>query len=52
MGDRLRSIDANVLSALNHMFDTAFTFDTKDYVERKKNLADHRAWLNARFGKR
>jgi glutathione S-transferase len=51
MGDRLRSIDANVLSALNHISGTPFNFDTKDYVEGKKNLADYRARLNARFGK-
>ena len=51
MGDRLRSIDANLLSALNHIFGTPFTFDTKHYVESKKNLADYRARLNARFGK-
>ena len=50
MGDRLRSIDANVLSALNHIFGTPFNFDTKDYVEGKKNLADYRARLNASFG--
>ena len=50
MGDRLRSIDANVLSALNHISGTPFNFDTKDYVEGKKNLADYRARLNARFG--
>jgi hypothetical protein len=50
MADRLRSIDANVLSALNHIFGTPFNFDTKD-IEGKKNLADYRARLNARFGK-
>ena len=51
MGDRLRSIDANVLSTLNHIFGTPFNFDTKAYVEAKKNLADYRARLNPRFGK-
>jgi hypothetical protein len=51
MGDSLRSIDANVLSALNHISGTPFNFDTKDYIEGKKNLADYRARLNARLGK-
>jgi hypothetical protein len=51
MGDEeLRSIDANVLSVLNHIIATPFNFDTKDYAQRKENLTDYRARLNARFG--
>jgi glutathione S-transferase len=51
MGDEeLRSIDANVLSVLNHIIVTPVNFDTKDYAQRKENLTDYRARLNARFG--
>jgi hypothetical protein len=52
MGDELRSIDANVLSVLNHIIGTPFNFDTKDYAQSKKTIPDYRARLNARFGER
>lgn len=46
MGDKLRSIDANVLSILKHIIDSPFAFDTKDYARGKKNLVDYRTRLN------
>lgn len=38
MGNKPRSIDANVLSLLKHTLETPFDFDTKDYVASKPNL--------------
>ena len=46
MGDKLRSIDANVLSILKHIMDSPFTFDTKDYARGKKNIMDYRTRLD------
>jgi hypothetical protein len=36
--------------SVNHMSGTPFNFDTKDYLEGKKNVADYCARQNARFG--
>ena len=51
MGEKLRSIDANLLSMLNHIIYTPFKFDTKDYALGKKNLVDYSKRMNERFGK-
>jgi len=51
MGEKLRSIDANLLSVLNHIIYTPFKFDTKDYALGKKNLVDYSKRMNARFAK-
>jgi glutathione S-transferase len=52
MGEKLRSIDANVLSILNHVMYCPFRFDTKDYALGKKNLVAYCERLNKRFGDR
>ncbi|MGA7873345.1 MAG: glutathione S-transferase family protein [Candidatus Binatus sp.] len=51
MGEKLRSIDANLLSMLDHIIYTPFKFDTKDYALGKKNLVDYSQRMNKRFGK-
>ena len=51
MGEKLRSIDANLLSILDHIIYTPFKFDTKDYALGKKNLVDYSKRMNERFGK-
>jgi glutathione S-transferase len=51
MGEKLRSIDANLLSMLDHIIYTPFKFDTKDYALGKKNLVDYSKRMNERFGK-
>lgn len=52
MGDRPRSIDANVLSLTKHVLDTPFDFDTKDYMASKPNLVAYVARLTAELGSR
>ncbi|QNO27217.1 glutathione S-transferase family protein [Sphingopyxis sp. OPL5] len=49
MGDKPRSIDANVLSLLKHTLETPFIFDTKDYVASKPNLVAYVERLRARI---
>lgn len=51
MGEKIRSIDANLLSVLNHTIYTPFKFDTKDYALGKKNLVDYSKRMNERFSK-
>lgn len=51
MGDKLRSVDANLLSMLNHVIHSPFKFAAKDYALGKKNLVDYCRRLNDRFGK-
>lgn len=51
MGEKLRSIDANLLSMLDHIIYTPFKFDTKDYALGKKNLVEYSKHMNERFGK-
>jgi glutathione S-transferase len=51
MGEQLRSIDANVLSILDHIIYAPFKFDAKDYALNKKNLLDYCGRMNERFGK-
>lgn len=50
MGDKPRSVDANVLSILRHTLDTPFSFDTKEYAQSKKNLLDYSARMKQRYG--
>lgn len=38
MGDKPRSIDANVLSLCKHIAESPFDFDTKYYLRSKKNI--------------
>jgi glutathione S-transferase len=51
MGEKLRSIDASLLSMLNHVIHAPFKFDTKNYALGKKNLVDYCKRMNERFGK-
>jgi glutathione S-transferase len=51
MGEKLRSIDANLLSILNHIIYAPFKFDTKDYAFGKKNLVGYSKRMNERFGR-
>jgi len=50
MGDKLLSIDANVLSMLNHVIYCPFSFPAKDHALGKRNLVNYCERLNPRFG--
>jgi len=45
MGDKPRTIDANVLSHLKHIVDSPFEFPTKDAVRARANLVNYIARL-------
>ena len=49
MGDKPRSIDANVLSLTKHVLETPFAFDTKDYMATKTNLVAYVDRLTAQI---
>lgn len=51
MGDRPRSIDANVLSLCKHVLETPFEFDTRHYMAGKPNLVSYVARLSAALGR-
>ena len=50
MGDKPRSIDANVTSLLKHIMYVPFRFPTKDQALSKKNLVDYVRRVDSQFG--
>lgn len=50
MGDKPRWIDASVLSALRHVIEAPFTFDTKSYGASKKNLLGYMQRMKDTYG--
>jgi glutathione S-transferase len=49
MGNKPRSIDANVLSLTKHVLESPFEFDTKDYMATKANLVAYVQRLTAQI---
>ena len=50
MGDKPRSIDANMTSLLKHIMYVPFRFPTKDQALSKKNLVDYVRRVDSQFG--